>query len=402
MTGFDDPAVLDRYAELICGFAANVQHGQVVALDASVGHEPLVRAIVANAYRRGARYVDVAYHDEHVKHARLLYADEATLPYVPPWLGERLLAVAGQDGAQIRLNGPVAPDLMEGIDPRRAGADRLPKLTEQLTTINARRSNWTVVACPTPGWARQVHPELPAERAWERLSEQLVRICRLDEEDPAAAWGGRADELSAIVTRLTERRFDAVHFAGPGTDLRVGLLPGSRWTCARLRTTGGVEHFANLPSEEVYTCPDPARVEGTVRSTRPLLLAGSMVTGVELVLRAGRVVHVDAERGADVLRTAIAWDDGARCLGEVALVDGRARVGEADTVFFNMLLDENAASHIALGQGFEFTVGPDERGRVNRSAVHIDLIIGGDDVGVDGIAADGARVPLLRDGTWQF
>jgi aminopeptidase len=399
---FDEPEGLDRFAELIVSFAANVQPGQVVDIASEIGKEPLTRALATSAYRRGARYVDVSYFDERVKRARLLLAAEDTLGYVPPWLGERVRELGTHGAARIRLTGPVVPGLMDDLDPQRVGRDQLPRLKEDREVINDMTTNWTAVPCPTPAWARLVHPELADDDAWELLSREIAHICRLDEDDPVTAWRDRQETLAAVGRRLTERRLQAVHFAGPGTDLRVGLLPGGSWLPVSFETKSGISHMPNLPSEEVYATPDPLRAEGVARATKPLVLGGSTVRGLEVEFRAGRAVRIDATEGADVVRGYAARDAGAARLGEVALIDGEGRIGGLGTVFYDTLLDENAASHLALGQAYAFGVPEQQRTSINRSAIHLDFMIGGVDVDVDGVADGGDRIPLLRGGAWQL
>ncbi len=396
-----DDVTLERFAELLVGFAANVQPGQIVAVSSEIGKEPLTRAITASAYAHGATYVDVSYADPYVRRARIEHGSDAALATVPSWIGERILALGDQRCARVALTGPTAPTLLEDLDPARVGADRAQTLREAGKVLNDRTTNWTIGPCPTPGWAALVHPDLSPDAALERLWEQIVHVCRLDEEDPVAAWRERMATLAGVTERLTAARFDALHFEGPGTDLTVGLLPSSQWLSASFETADGIAHVPNLPSEEVFTTPDPARVDGVVRATKPLQLAGATIEGLTVAFAGGRAVRIDADKGADVLRSMTAHDDGAARLGEVALVDGSGRIGPLDTVFYDTLLDENAASHVALGQAFAFAVGDEDAERINTSMVHIDFMIGGDDVDVTGVTADGARVPVLRGGAWQ-
>lgn len=399
--GVDD-ATLARLAELLVGFGANVQPGQLVAVSSEIGKEPLTRAIAAAAYRHGARYVDVAYADPYVRRARIEHGSDEALDTVPSWIGERILALGDQRCARVALTGPVAPDLLEDLDPARVGADRAQTLREAGKVLNDRTTNWTIGPCPTGDWARLVHPDLPPDAALARLWEQIVHVCRLDEPDPVAAWRERMATLAGVTERLTAARFDAIRFEGPGTDLTVGLLPTSTWMSATFATADGIAHVPNLPSEEVFTTPDPARVDGVVRATKPLQLAGATIEGLTVRFEHGRAVQIDADRGADVLRSMAAHDEGADRLGEVALVDGSGRIGPLDTVFYDTLLDENAASHVALGQSFLFAVDDDDAERANTSMIHVDFMIGGDDVDVTGIAADGTRTPVLRGGVWQL
>ena len=391
--GFE--GAIERLAELIVGFGANVQPGQVVAVGTEPGKEELTRAIAGQAYRRGAKFVDVASFDLHVKRARLLHADAGTLDYVPPWYGERVLALGEERGARIGLTGPVAPGLLDGIDPERMGRDQLPFVSEVGQVVNERTTNWTASPCPTVEWASLVHPELEPEAALERLWEQIAHVCRLDEDDPVAAWRMRLDSLVAAAGKLTERRFDALHFEGPGTDLTIGLLPSSSWMAASFETVDGIEHVPNLPTEETFTTPDPQRVDGVVTATKPLALPGTIVRGLRVRFEAGRAVQIDADSGADTLRAVCARDDGAARLGEVALVDREGRIGPLDTVFYDTLLDENAASHIAFGRAYEFTVDePSDRGRANLSEIHIDFMIGSEEVEVRGVT--GATASACR------
>jgi aminopeptidase len=392
---------LERFAELVVGFGANVQPGQIVAIGTEPGKERLTRALAVASYRAGARFVDVSYFDLHVKRARVEHAAQDTLEFVPDWYGERILALGEQRCARIGLSGPVAPGLLDDLDPRLVGRDQLPFLPETGQLVNERTTNWTIAPCPTAAWAELVYPNVEPEAAQARLWEQLRHVLRLDEDDPVAAWRERMDNVIAVAGRLTERRFDALHFEGPGTDLTVGLLPSSRWMAASFETVDGIEHHPNLPSEETFTTPDPERVDGVVRATTPLVLPGTIIRGLEVEFRGGRAERIDAEAGADALRALCERDAGAARLGEVALVDREGRIGPLDTVFFDTLLDENAASHIALGRAYEMALDDAaDKERANLSAIHIDFMIGAPDVKVTGVTGDGERVPVLRDGAW--
>ena len=393
---------LQRFADLIVCFAANVQPGQVVAIGTEPGKLELTRAVADCAYRAGAKFVDVMQFDLHVKRSRILHAAADTLDYVPPWYGERISALGDMRAARIGLTGPSAPGLLNDLDPQRAGRDQLPFLRESSEVVNARTTNWTAVPCPTRPWAALVFGDLEPEVAFERLWEQVIHMCRLDEDDPVAAWRERQDVLVATSERLTQRRFDALHFEGPGTDLRVGLLPTSRWLSARFETIDGIVHMPNLPSEEVFTAPDPARVEGTVTSTKPLVAGGTIIRGLRVRFEGGRAVEIDADEGGELLAQYARRDEGADRLGEVALVDGAGRIGPLDTVFYDTLIDENAASHIAIGSAYEFTAGEADHDRINRSQIHIDFMIGSPEVDVTGITAGGDRVAVLRGGAWQI
>ncbi len=392
-----------RLADLVVAYGANVQPGQVVGVTTYTGKEELTREVARAAYERGARWVDVVTFDPWVKRQRLALAEEATLEYIPPWLEARLEWLSDEHAARITLNGPAAPDALDGIDPARAGKDVLPYLPNTGEVVNRRTTNWCVAPAPTPAWGKLVYPELDPEAAYDRLWEEIAYVCRLDADDPEAAWRERARTLEGVAGRLTERRFDAIHLHGPGTDLTVGLLPSSVWNAADFVTVDGLRHFPNIPSEEMFTTPDPERVDGHVTATRPLEVYGAVLDGIRVEFSAGRAVGIDAERGADTLRALAAKDDGASRLGELALVDGEGRIGPLGRVFYDTLVDENAASHIALGGGYDLGVETDEDlARVNRSVIHVDFMIGSPELAVDGITRDGDTVPLLRSGAWQL
>lgn len=392
-----------RLADLVVGYGANVQPGQVLAVTTYVGKEALTREVARAAYERGARWVDVFTFDPRVKRERLVHADESTLDFVPQWMIDRLEWLSDEHGARISLNGPADPEALAGVDPARAGRDLLPYLPNTSDVINRGTTNWCVAPAPTLGWARLVYPDADPAEAYDRLWEEIAHVCRLDEPDPADAWQARAQQLEKTADRLTERRFDAIRLRGPGTDLTVGLLPSSNWHAGNSTTVDGLRYFPNVPSEELFTAPDPTRADGYVTATRPLEVYGAMIDGIRVEFEGGRAVEVDAERGAATLRSIAAKDDGAARLGELALVDGEGRIGALGTTFFETLIDENAASHIALGSAYEHCVDTEaDRARVNRSRVHVDFMIGSPELEVDGLGADGTAVPILRAGTWQI
>jgi len=397
-----DDATLARFADLVVGFGANVQPDQIVGIGCEPGKEYLVRALAASAYRQGAKFVDVGWFDPHVKRARVQHARPETLDFVPSWYGERVLAFGDQRGARVALSGPSAPGLLSDLDPALVGKDRLPTVKEGIKVVNDRTTNWTICPCPTPAWAELVFPDLGEVERLERLERELLHGLRLDEADPVAAWRARADTLVSSAERLSERRFDAIRYEGPGTDLTIGLLPSSGWRAARFETVDGIEHMPNLPTEEVFTTPDPERTEGTVTSTKPLVLTdGTVVRDLVVRFEGGRVADLQASEGGETLKAIVGSDAGAARLGEVALVDREGRIGELGTIFYDTLLDENAASHIALGQGFPFVLADADRERANQSQIHIDFMIGSEALTVIGLTGDGARVPVLVEGCWQ-
>jgi aminopeptidase len=396
----DREQLLERLARLAIEYGANVQPGQVVNVNAEYGQHELARAIAAHAYRRGARFVDVWYFDPFLKRARIEHADEATLDYVPPWYAQRALGLGELHGAHVSIAGSTQPGLLDDLDPARLGRDLLPRVKENFGVINDKTTNWLVMPGPTEGWARQVYAD--ADDPLGRLWEEIAFVTRLDAEDPVAAWRERFAQTGEVGRRLTELRLDALHFEGPGTDLTVGLLPTSLWQNATETTVDGLDFVANLPSEELTSTPDPARTEGVVRATRPLVLSdGTLIEGITVRFEGGRAVEVDADVGGEALRGRTSVDEGARRLGEVALVDREGRIGPLGTVFYNTLLDENAASHLAFGGAYETLVGEEDVEKINRSELHLDFMIGSDEVSVTGVTRDGGRIPVLRDGVWQ-
>jgi aminopeptidase len=393
---------LERYADLVVNFGANVQPGQVLDIGSGLGKEELTRALTASAYRRGAKFVDVNYWDPHLKRVRVQYAADEVLDFVPAWYGERTLQLGEERAATILLSGPIAPHLYDDLDPERLGRDVFPRIKEWTTVINERTVNWCIAPGPSEKWAQLVYPDLEPAAALEKLWEQILHVCRMDDDTPESAWRERSAALKGVAERLTERRFDAVHLEGGGTDITVGLLPTSRWVGGAEETVDGISHMANLPTEEVFTTPDPERVDGFVRATKPLYSLGRIFEGLTVRFEGGRAVQIDAGSGAETLRALVSQDDGGTRLGELALVDREGRIGALDTVFYDTLLDENAASHVALGSAYEAAVGATDLERINRSSIHLDFMIGSDEVDVTGITSDGERVPVLRDSTWQL
>ena len=393
---------VDRLADLLVGFGANLQPGQILGVTAYLGMEDAARAVARAGYKRGAKYVDVFWWDQLIKRARLELADDETLDYVPPWFDQRMQWLSDERAARVTLTGTSA-GVFDGIDPARTGRDSLPYIAAVPRIVNARTTNWTAGPCPNLGWAQRVHPELEPEAALDKLWEEVTYVLRLDTDDPVEAWRERMKVIVASADRLTERRFDSLHLKGDGTDLTIGLMPSSKWLGADFSTTDGKKHYPNLPTEEVFTTPDPERVDGHVSATMPLELYGSYMNGIRIEFEGGRAVKADADEGADALRATIAKDDGASRLGEIALVDKEGRIGPLRTVFYETLLDENAASHIALGNAYTFPVEDEaDRERVNKSDIHVDFMIGSNELDVDGITRDGDRVPVLRGGAWQI
>jgi aminopeptidase len=397
------PERLSDYARLAVRVGLNLQPGQILGINALLEHAPLARAVAREAYAAGARFVDVLYGDQRVRRAHIAGAGEDALAWSPPWLVKRLEDFGERGDALLAFSGNPEPEVFAGLDGARVGRARMREVSEASLRLADGLCNWSIVAFPNEGWARTVFGEPDVERLWEAVATAV----RLDEPDPVEAWRAHIAKLAGRAESLTARRFDALRYRGPGTDLTIGLHPDSTWTAARDRVRE-IEFVPNMPTEEVFTVPDARRVDGTVRATYPLQLQGTIVRGLEVRFEHGRVVEIRAEQGEELMRTHVAADDGASRLGEVALVDAASRVGRTGLVFYDTLFDENAASHIALGMAIlkcvegSTSLSPEERQArgINHSSIHTDFMIGSPELAVWGVDEGGAETAILHEGDW--
>jgi aminopeptidase len=360
-------------------------------------HADLVRALTRQSYRAGASYVNVIYGDQHVQRAMIEYGPDSALTYSAEW--QKTLASSMTGNALLGTTGNPEPELLSDLDGERVGRAFQVEVAEIRRQQHYENTvNWCGVGAPNPGWAQQVLGEPDVDRLWD-----LVATCfRLDEDDPVAAWTEHIDRLEARGKALTDLRPDALHYRGPGTDLTVGLLPTAKWGSALFTTASGIKYVANMPTEEIFTSPDSRRAEGTIRSTMPLSLSGRLIRGLEFTFEDGRIVNVEAETGADIIRTQLATVENTDRLGELALVTGESRVGQTKTLYYNTLFDENATCHIAYGAGFPFVFDGEPDEGLNVANTHVDFMVGGPELEVDAILADGTAVPLIKDEAWQL
>jgi aminopeptidase len=388
---------LERYAELAVRVGANVQPGQEVFVQPLVEHTELGRALVRQAYGAGASYVHLVYRDEHARHAMIGLGPDSALTFSPAW--EKTLTESESGNAMIGTTGKPEPQLLADLDGERIGRALKVEIAEIVRRQHRENTvNWCGIGAPNEGWATQVFGEPDLGRLWDK-----VAFCmRLDEPDPVEAWREHIARLEARAETLTALRPGALRYRGPGTDLTVGLLPSARWGTARFRTSGGIDYVANMPTEEIFTTPDSRRADGTIRSSLPLSLNGQIIRGLEFTFEDGRIVGVEAEQGADLVRSQLATNENADRLGELALVTKESRVGQSGTLFFDTLFDENATCHIAYGMGLPYAFEGELDPGSNICNIHVDFMVGAPELEVDALLADGDEVPLIRDETWQL
>ncbi|CAN5717688.1 aminopeptidase [soil metagenome] len=402
---------LDNLARVALHVGVNLQHDGRLLLMGPIEASALMHRIVAGAYDLGARSVHVQYVDSRMGLIRAQRARPETLAEGPQAYADMIHTMAARGDAYLRIDGD-DPDLMSAADPERV-ATMVRATREVMRPVSdlVQRSflPWTIVPYAVPAWARKVFPDLPEEEALSRLWDAIFAATRADRDDPVAAWDEHVQQLGTAATRLTEGAFEELHLRGPGTDLRLGLSVGHVWECGgRASGSNGVRSVHNVPTEEVFTAPHARRVHGTVRATKPLSYQGQLIDDFSLTFEDGAVVDFTAERGERVLQGLLDTDDGARRLGEVALVPHSSPISQSGLLFYNTLFDENAASHIALGRAYETTIarGIDrpleelQSDGFNQSLTHVDFMIGSAELDVDGVRADGSTVPVMRGGEW--
>jgi aminopeptidase len=402
---------LDRLTEIAVHAGLGLAEGQELVMTATLDTVPLARRITEHAYKAGASLVTTLFADEEASLLRFRHGSDSSFDAAPSWLYEGMAEAYRSGAARLAITGN-DPALLSQEDPERVS--RVNRATSKayrpaLELIVRHDINWTIVACATPAWAAAVFPDLAKDEALARLWDAIFAASRADRADAVAAWKEHDAGLHARAEWLNEKRYSALHFRGPGTDLRVGLSDGHLWLGGGTTAHNGLYCIPNMPTEEVFTTPHKDRVDGRVTSTKPLSYQGTMIEGISVQFEAGKIVEAHAASGEQVLEKMIDTDEGARRLGEVSLVPHSSPIAASGLLFLNTLFDENAACHIALGQAYSScltdgnSLTPEQlaaRG-ANSSLIHVDWMIGSNRVDVDGISASGHAEPVMRAGEFM-
>ena len=402
--------LLKKYARLIAETGVATEKGHTVVLQISVDQAPLARLITQEAYKLGAAEVIVQWTDDQIQREFLLHAATDRIENVPQskidqadeWLekGASRISVVSADH-----------DAFAGVDSHRVATYQAAAgkaLMNLRKATQANKVSWTVVAAAGKQWAAKVFPDLPEEEQVDALWDQIFKTTRVYEENPVLAWKKHDEKLAKKAEELNQEQFSALHYTAPGTDIIIGLPKNHLWEGAGSYNARGEKFMANMPTEEVFTAPDSHRVDGYISSTKPLSYAGTIISGMKFTFKDGKVVDFSAEQGEDVLAKLLDTDEGARRLGEVALVPDPSPISQSGIIFFNTLFDENASNHLALGSAYAFSVkGGTEmydeelaEAGLNRSQTHVDFMVGSDKMDIDGIREDGSTVPIFRNGDW--
>jgi aminopeptidase len=400
---------LERYADAIVEASLGIEKGDTLVVQGEPEHRELLVAIAGAAYRAGAQFVDVVTADPLVMRARLLHGTDDAIGALSPWSRRRLREVARPHGALAAITGEGEAGYLDGVPPERIATD-YSGFAKQTGFIRRAQLNmqarWTIAAWPTDHWAGQVYPELEPLEAKRRLAGDLLRFCRLSEEDGKGTkgWLGHLRTISRRSARLTRLGLSRLELRGPGTELDVGFAAGTRWIGGPETLVDGRTFAPNMPTEETFTSPDARATSGTFRCTFPLSFRGRLIHGLRGEFSNGRLVRLEADSDddRDFVAAYIDTDRMGRRLGEVALVDASSRIGEAARIYYNTLLDENAAAHIAFGSGFGGTRSETPARGINRSVIHLDVMIGSPELEATGFDARGRRIPLIHEGAWQI
>jgi aminopeptidase len=409
---------LQKYADVIVKVGLNIQPGQDLMITGAftpgvnIEIAPIVRSVAASAYRAGARYVDVLWHDPFLRLQRYQMAPRDSFEYYPEWGVEGYIYHLKKGDAHLRFCAD-DPDLLKGQDSDLIGQEMhiLAKIGKPIGEYISRNAvNWCVVAGVIPGWAACVFPGQSSDQQMDNLWEAIFKICRIDQADPIAAWEKHVKELAVRTDYLNAKAYDALHYTGPDTDLTLGIPTGAIWKSARFMSESGIDFIANLPTEEIFTLPHRQRIDGTIHSTRPFSYGNTLIDDFTLTFEKGKVVKAVAKRGEDLLTQLLATDENATSLGEVSLVADSSPISQTHTLFYNALIDENAASHLALGDAYRFSLRGGEgmtdeqflAAGGNQSGVHVDFMVGSNKLDIDGLTKDRQAEPIMRQGEWAF
>jgi aminopeptidase len=416
MENFD--LLLKKYAEVTLRTGLNLRTGQDLVIGGpytrgvAIEAAPLVREIAAGAYHAGARYVDVIWEDPGLRLMRFQMAPRDSFDYLPAWRVDARLDHLKQADAFLTISAD-DPELLNGQDGALIGQElhAVAKVNKQVRDYISRNAvNRCVVAAAVPGWAARVFPKKTASGQVEELWKTIFMICRIDRPDPLAAWKAHDLELTARAEYLTAKAYDAFHYMAPGTDLTIGMPAGAFWKGGGAKSESDIYFIANLPTEEVFSLPHRERVDGTIRSSRPLSHGSTLIDDFSLTFEQGRVVRAEAKKGEEILRKLLATDENAGRLGEISFVPHSSPISQTGILFYNTLIDENAASHLAFGNAYRFSLqggqGMDEAAFMaaggNLSGVHVDFMVGSAELDVDGITREGAVEPVMRQGEWAY
>ncbi len=401
---------LNRLAEVAVQVGLGLTPGQELVITAPMEALPLVRRITEHAYEAGASLVTTFFTDEESTLLRFRHAREESFNHAADWLYEGIAAAFRGGAARLAISGS-NPALLAGEDPSKVGRANLALSKASrpaLDLITRHEINWTIIPYATPAWAQTVFPDKPVDAAVNDLWAAIFAATRIDRPDPVAAWRTHDKHLQERAQRLNDKRYAALHYRGPETDLRVGLADDHQWLGGGTVAKNGAPCIPNMPTEEVFTTPHKDRVEGFVASSKPLSYQGALIEGIAVRFENGRITEAHATKGEAILQRIVETDEGARRLGEVALVPHSSPISKSGLLFWNTLFDENAASHIALGQAYSSCIRdgdslPSEQlaqKGANTSLIHVDWMIGSRQIDVDGVDFQGRSEPLMRQGEW--
>ncbi len=404
---------IDRYAQLVVKTGVNVKPGQELVIQAPVDASAFVRLLVKHGYQAGAGHVTVIWHDDAVTRLTYEHVETSYFEQTPEWQRIQLDSLAEAGACFVFVEG-ADPDALRGIDPAKPATASKARNTQCRVFRRGLDFNinpWCIAGAPVPAWAEQVFPGVPTEVAIYRLWCAILSVSRADGDDPESDWELHNATFEKNLRLLNEKRFVALHYtAENGTDLTVGLTDRHLWAGGCGETPDGHPFFPNIPTEEVFTSPDCERADGIVHSALPLIYHGNRIDGFWLRFEGGQVVDYDAVVGKDALKSILAIDEGARRLGEVALISKNTPIRESETLFYDTLYDENASCHLALGIGFpecyeggyDMTAEELRAHGINTSSTHVDFMIGTDDMDIMGICADGTEIPVFVNGQWSW